>query len=60
MAMAEAASKRLSREECEAKARECRDLAQRSLNPEHRTMLEHMAETWERVIATFRDSKKLQ
>ena len=41
-AMTEAVSKRLSSEQCEAKAQECRDLAQRSL--EHRTMLEHMAE----------------
>jgi hypothetical protein len=42
-------TKRLTAAEAQAKAIECREMAKRALNPEHRTMLEHMAETWERI-----------
>jgi hypothetical protein len=27
----------------------CREMAQAAIKPEHRTMLEHMAETWQRI-----------
>ena len=47
--MAADLSKRLTATEAEAKAAECRALARRTARPEHRTMLEHMAETWERI-----------
>jgi hypothetical protein len=40
---------RLTIEECRAKAAECRDIARRAAKSDHRTMLEHMAETWERI-----------
>ena len=36
-------------DECKAKAKECRAMAARALKPEHRVMLEHMAETWDRI-----------
>jgi hypothetical protein len=41
--------KRLTPAECITKAQECRDMARRAVRPEHRAMLQHMAETWERV-----------
>jgi hypothetical protein len=41
--------KRLTVEECHAKVAECRDMARRARDPSHRIMLEHMAETWERI-----------
>ncbi len=49
--------KRLTPEECEAKAAECLELARVAKVQEHRTMLEHMAETWERIGD---DIKKMQ
>jgi hypothetical protein len=41
----------LSAEQCTAKAVECRELAKTANRQEHRIMLEHMADTWERVAA---------
>ena len=46
-------SKRLSPDECRAKSAECRELARLSRIETHRTMLQHMAETWERIGATL-------
>ena len=51
--MAEDARKRLSVEEAKAKVIECREMAKRDVNPEHRVMLEHMAGTWERIARTL-------
>ena len=48
------AEKPLTFDECKAKAEECRDMARRAEKPEQRTMLEHMAETWERLCAEIR------
>ena len=42
-------SKRLTRDQCLAKAEECRELSRVASNLEHRTMLTHMAETWQRM-----------
>lgn len=42
-------SKRLTRDQCLAKAKECREMAHLHANSAHRIMLEHMAETWERI-----------
>jgi hypothetical protein len=42
-------TKRLTAEEARAKAIECREMATRAIKSEHRTMLEHIAETWERI-----------
>jgi hypothetical protein len=43
------ADRRLTAEEARAKSAECFDLADRAHAPEHRVMLEHMAETWGRI-----------
>ena len=40
---------RLTLEECHAKVSECREMARRAYISEHRVMLEHMAQTWERI-----------
>ena len=45
----------LSPEECAAKAAECRDLAQRADLEAHRIMLEHVAETWDRIGAEIKN-----
>jgi hypothetical protein len=47
-------TKRITVEECMSKAVECRDWAKRATDPAHRTMLEHMAGTWERICADLR------
>ena len=47
--MAQESSERLTAAEARAKAAECRELAQQANYPEHRLMLEHIAETWERI-----------
>jgi hypothetical protein len=44
-------SKRLSRDECLAKAQECRDMARSNQNATHRVMLEQMAEAWKRMAS---------
>ena len=41
--------RRLTLEECHAKVAECRDMAKRARDPDHRVMLEHMAQTWQRI-----------
>ena len=43
--------RRVSAAECRKKAEECRKLARVVDKPQHRVMLEHMAETWERLAA---------
>jgi hypothetical protein len=45
------AVKRLSLDECGAKAKECRALAKQAIIEPHRIMLEHIADTWERIAA---------
>jgi hypothetical protein len=47
-------AKHLTLEECHKKARECREMAARALDTSHRVMLEHMAETWERICADLK------
>jgi hypothetical protein len=44
-----ATTKRLSAHEARLKAEECRAMALRVGLAEHKVMLEHMAETWERI-----------
>ena len=44
---------RLTLEEARRKVAECREMAGRVIYPEHRVMLEHMAETWERIARTL-------
>jgi hypothetical protein len=50
--------KRLSSEQCKEKAEECRGQARLSSNPAHRTMLEHMASTWERIALDVSSEKR--
>jgi hypothetical protein len=42
-------SDRLTAAEAHAKADECREMARRDQSSEHKIMLEHMAQTWERI-----------
>lgn len=47
--MADTQHKRLNAAQCQDKAAECRQLSKTALDPSHRVMFEHMAETWERI-----------
>jgi hypothetical protein len=47
----------LDAESCRAKAAECRALAQAARQQSHRTMLLHMADTWDRVAVTYETGK---
>jgi hypothetical protein len=55
--MAETASKRLTVDDARNKGSECRDMAKRVAKSEHRVMLEHMAETWERIALNLSNEK---
>ena len=44
---------RLTADEARAKAQECRDMAIGAELAEHRTMLTHMSETWDRIADTL-------
>jgi len=50
--------KRLTAEQCRAKAEECREIARVATRQEHRTMLEHMAGTWERIAADVSNNQQ--
>ena len=52
-----AKAERLTADEAKAKASECRDLAKRVQKPEHRTMLEYMAEAWDQIATPNGRSK---
>jgi hypothetical protein len=47
--MAEEILTRLSKDECFRKAEECRTLAKAAILEPHRIMLDHIAQTWERI-----------
>ena len=57
--MAQEPSERLTAAEARAKAAECRGLAQHAIYPERRIMLEHIAETWERIVAAMATATKI-
>ena len=40
---------RLTSDQCRKQADLCREMARVAISPAHRTMLEHMAETWIRI-----------
>jgi hypothetical protein len=42
---------RLSAADCRRQAHECRKMAEGVIEPAHETMLEHMADTWDRLAA---------
>jgi hypothetical protein len=46
-------TKRLTASEAQAKVIECREMAKLAKNPEHRAMLVHMADTWERIAKSL-------
>jgi hypothetical protein len=48
---------RLNSETCRAKAEECQMLAKQAHRQEHRVMLLHMAETWERIAKTYENGE---
>lgn len=48
----------MSAEECRAKAEDCREMARVAIRQEHRNMLTHMAETWERIAADVIGNKQ--
>jgi hypothetical protein len=51
-------TKRLSAADCKAKADDCREMARLALKPEHRIMLQHMAETWDRIASDVSDNNQ--
>jgi hypothetical protein len=46
-------ARRLTAAEARDKVTACRAMAARAISPEHRIMLEHMAETWERIAQSM-------
>lgn len=42
----------LTTDECRTKAEECRAMAEQAIQADHRVMLLHIAETWERICET--------
>ncbi len=50
-------AERVDAEQCQQKADQCRALAHDAKDPSHRIMLEHMAETWERMANSFRTGR---
>jgi hypothetical protein len=53
--MAEPKQPELTTEQCESQAQRCRVLAEQAMQPPHRVMLEHIADTWERIASDIRD-----
>jgi len=47
------AQQRITIDDARSKAAECRDLARQAQVSKHRVMLEHMAETWERIASNM-------
>jgi hypothetical protein len=48
----------LTADEAYAKVAECLDLAERATSAAHRTMLLHMAETWQRIAEDIDSNSK--
>ena len=55
--MTDAPAERLNAEHYESNAEECRALARKAKDPSHCTMLQHMAEAWERMANSFRTGR---
>ena len=49
-------ARRLTAAEARDRASQCREMARRALNPEHRLMLEEMAEMWGRLAMNLGDA----
>jgi hypothetical protein len=50
--------KRIRADEAKSKAQECREMARRVGNPEHRAMLEEMAGAWDRIAQTLMEGPR--
>ena len=48
---------RLDAEVCRAKAKHCRELARDNPDVNQRTMLDHMADTWDRLAVSFESGR---
>lgn len=44
--------------ECQAKAAECRDMAERAPMPGHRAMLRNFADAWERLCEEMKKAQR--
>ena len=53
----ERTSDRLTAKQARNKVAECRSMARQMKNAEHKTMLEHMAETWEGIAHTLENGR---
>jgi hypothetical protein len=49
--MAEAPKAKLTMENCQEQAANCRKVAVQVMTPAHQIMLEHIADTWDRIAA---------
>jgi hypothetical protein len=49
--MAQAPNANLSRKACQEQASNCSKMAEQVMTPAHRIMLEHIADTWDRISA---------
>jgi hypothetical protein len=52
--MAEPMQPELTANQCDSQARDCRALAEQAMRQPHRVMLEHIADTWERIASDIR------
>lgn len=49
---------RLTSDQCRKQADMCREMARVAISPAHRTMLEHMAETWIRIAQDVQSDRE--
>jgi len=51
---------RVDAEEARARAAECREEAKRSPKREHKIIMEHVAQTWDRIAKSLEDGRPLE
>jgi hypothetical protein len=56
--MSDSRLKRLTNLDCILQAEECRHLARGALSSKHRIMMNHIAETWERIATDIESRAK--
>jgi len=56
--MAQAPIGNLTSEACHEQAANCRKTAEKTMTPAHQVMLEHIADTWDRIAADIHSAKK--
>ena len=47
----------LTADQCDDQAQRCRALAEQAMRQPHRVMLEHIADTWDRIASDIRDRR---